>query len=75
MTFSWEFMFTKSKYETEDMRSQHDLLNQVSQFVDQGVIQSTMMENFGQVSPENLSRAHAQLEAGRTIGKLVLSGL
>ena len=75
VTFSWEFMFTKSKYETEDMRSQHDLLNQVSQFVDQGVIQSTMMENFGQVSPENLSRAHAQLEAGRTIGKLVLSGL
>lgn len=72
-TFAWEFMFTKSMYGTEDMQSQHDLLNQVSQLVDQGILQSTLTENLGALSAASLAKAHAKLESGQTIGKIVLS--
>jgi NADPH:quinone reductase len=37
VTFAWEFMFTKSQYQTPDMRSQHDLLNRVSKLVEQSI--------------------------------------
>ena len=75
VTFAWELMFTKSMYETEDMQSQHDLLNKVAELVDHQVIQSTMTEQLGSLTPTNLAEAHARLESGRTIGKLVLSGI
>lgn len=68
-------MFTKSMYETEDMQSQGDLLNQVADLVDQQLLQSTMTENLGSLNPANLAAAHARLESGKTIGKLVLSGI
>ncbi len=74
VTFAWEFMFTRSMYETDDMQAQHELLNRVSTLVDQQMIQSTMTEYLGALSPENLAKAHTQLQSGRTIGKLVLSG-
>jgi NADPH:quinone reductase len=73
--FAWEFMFTKSMYETEDIQSQHDLLDDVADLVDKGVIKMTLTETLGPLTPENLAKAHAQLESGKTIGKIVLSGL
>ena len=74
-SFAWEFMFTKSTYQTDDMQSQHDLLNEVARLVDQGEIETTMNEQYGQLNAENLRKAHAQLESGTTIGKIVLSGI
>jgi len=74
-SFSWEFMFTKSSYQTPDMQSQHDLLNTVADLVDDGVIKTTMKENYGILNAENLRKAHAQLESGTTIGKVVLTGI
>jgi len=74
-TFVWEFMFTRSMYETEDMQSQHDLLNRVADLIDQGVLHSTLTEVLGPLNPESLAKAHAKLESGRTIGKLALTGL
>jgi NADPH:quinone reductase len=75
VTFAWEFMFTKSMYETEDMQSQHDLLNQVAELIDQGILKTTLTDNFGPLNPTNLAKAHAWLESGRAIGKVVLSGI
>jgi len=75
VTFVWELMFTKSIYETKDMQSQHELLNKVAQLIEQGVLQSTMTENFGSLNITNLAKAHARLESGEMIGKLVLSGI
>lgn len=74
-TFAWEFMFTKAMYETEDMMSQHLLLNRVGEWVDRNVLRTTLAENMGPLNPSNLARAHAKLEAGDTIGKIVLSGM
>lgn len=73
-TFVWEFMFTRAMFGTPDMIAQHRLLNEVAQLVDAGRLQTTLGENLGRINAENLRRAHAMLEGGRTIGKLVLEG-
>ncbi len=73
VTFAWEFMFTKSMYETDDIQSQHELLNQVADLVDRGILKTTMTQNLGSLNAINLAKAHALLESGKTIGKLVLS--
>ena len=73
VTFAWEFMFTKSMYETDDIQSQHELLNQVADLVDRGILKTTVTQNLGALNAINLAKAHALLESGKTIGKLVLS--
>lgn len=73
-SFAWEFMFTKSSYTTHDIQTQHDLLNKTAELIDRGVIRTTMKENFGRMNSENLKRAHAKIESGTAIGKIVLSG-
>ncbi|VEP15314.1 conserved hypothetical protein [Hyella patelloides LEGE 07179] len=75
VTFAWEFMFTKAQYQTPDMQSQHELLNKVSELVEQGIIKTTLHKNLGVLNPHNLAVAHQKLETGTTIGKLVLSGI
>ena len=73
-TFVWEFMFTRAMFGTPDMIAQHRLLNEVARLIDAGRLQTTVGENLGTINAANLRRAHAQLEGGQTIGKLVLSG-
>lgn len=70
----WELMFTRCIYETEDMIEQHKLLAKVAAMVDTGEIRSTMVNDFGSINAANLIRAHALLESGKSIGKIVLSG-
>ena len=72
--FAWELMFTKSMYHTSDMQSQHDLLNRVSELVDQNVLTTTLREVLGKINAANLREAHKKIESGRMMGKLVLSG-
>jgi zinc-binding alcohol dehydrogenase family protein len=67
-----ELMFTRSTFGTPDMIEQHRLLSEVAELVDKGVVRTTMTANFGRLNAENLKRAHAQLESGTTIGKVVL---
>ncbi len=74
VAFCWEFMFTRAMYETEDMQAQHELLNRVAGLCDRNILRTTLTENLGPINATNLARAHAKLEEGRTIGKLVLSG-
>jgi NADPH:quinone reductase len=67
-------MFTRSRYQTPDMGEQGRLLNQVADLVDAGRIQSTLQTNLGTINAANMRRAHALVESGRSIGKMVLSG-
>lgn len=73
-TFVWEFMFTRAMFQTSDMIAQHRLLNEVARLVDAGKLQTTVGDNLGKINAENVRRAHALLEGGQTIGKLVLEG-
>ncbi|VAX26409.1 Bifunctional protein: zinc-containing alcohol dehydrogenase; quinone oxidoreductase (NADPH:quinone reductase); Similar to arginate lyase [hydrothermal vent metagenome] len=70
----WELMFTRSLFKTQDMVEQHHLLTQVADLVDQGRIKTTMIKNFGTINAKNLIKAHALLESGKSIGKIVLAG-
>jgi len=74
VTISWEMMFTRSLFQTDDMDAQHRLLSEVSALVDAGVLRSTLTQNLGRISVENLRKAHLAVESGRAIGKLVLEG-
>jgi NADPH2:quinone reductase len=74
VTFSWELMFTRPRYHTPDMIEQHRLLNQVADWLDAGKLRGTLRETLSPISAENLRKAHARLESGTMIGKLVLKG-
>ncbi|GAA4725343.1 zinc-binding alcohol dehydrogenase family protein [Brevibacillus fulvus] len=71
-TFAWEFMFTRSMFQTPDMIEQHNLLNEVAKLIDSGIIRSTMTKKLEPINAANLRKAHAMLETGRTVGKIVL---
>jgi len=74
VTFSWEFMFTRSRFQTPDMIEQHKLLNQVADWLDAGKLRGTLKETLSPINAANLRKAHAKLESGAMIGKLVLKG-
>lgn len=71
---AWELMFTRSMFGTDDMIAQHRLLDEVAALVDSGRLRTTHSVTLGPINATNLRGAHAQLEAGHTIGKLVLAG-
>jgi len=56
------------------MGEQGRLLTEVGELMDAGRIRTTLQANFGQITAENMRRAHAAIESGRTIGKIVLAG-
>ncbi len=70
----WEAMFTRSSFETPDMAQQGQLLNEVAQLVDAGRIRTTHSETMGLINAANLRAAHAKIESGKMVGKLVLAG-
>lgn len=74
LSLHWEFMYTRSLFQTADMVEQHRLLNRVSQLIDDGVLKTTLGEHFGPINAANLRRAHALLESGTARGKIVLEG-
>lgn len=74
ISLHWEFMYTRSMFETADMIEQHRLLNRVSELIDAGVLKTTFGEHFGRIDAANLKRAHALLESGKAKGKIVLEG-
>lgn len=74
VSFGFELMFTRSMFKTADIEKQHLLLNEVAAMVDRGAIKTTLGEHYGKIDAANLARAHAALEGGRMIGKIVLEG-
>ena len=71
---SWEFMFTRPLFKTDDMAAQHRLLTQVADMIDAGRLRSTANQAMGAINAENLRQAHRVIEEGRTVGKIVLEG-
>lgn len=71
----WENVFTKVRLGTSDLESQARILEQVADLVDDGALRTTHAQTAGVLSAGTLGAAHAQLAEGRTIGKIVLSGM
>ncbi len=74
VSIHWESMFTRSSFQTPDMIAQHNLLNDVADLIDKGVLRTTLDQTFGAINAANLKRAHALLESGKSRGKIVLEG-
>jgi NADPH2:quinone reductase len=71
-SFSWELMYTRSMFETDDMQEQHNILNKIADLLDDGTLKTTLNETLLGLTPENFKKAHELLESGRTIGKIAI---
>lgn len=74
VTIAWEMMFARPMYQTPDMIEQHNLLNAVSGWIDDGTLRTTANEAMSPINASNLRKAHKALEEGRAIGKITLEG-
>lgn len=72
VSIHWEFMFTRSFHQTEDILEQHRLLKNVAEMVDSGKIKTTVNNIPGSINLNNLKEAHRQIESQKSIGKIVL---
>ncbi|MGM0525532.1 MAG: zinc-binding alcohol dehydrogenase family protein [Pseudomonadota bacterium] len=73
VSLHWEFMYTRSMFQTEDMAAQGQLLSKVAELVDNNQVRSTLGQNFGPLNAVNLIKAHSAVESGKTIGKIALT--
>ncbi len=74
ISLHWEFMYTRSMFQTEDIAEQNKLLNSVASLIDEGLIKTTIAHRLGTINAENLRKAHAMLEKQQAHGKIVLEG-
>ena len=74
ITLSWEFMFTRPMFQTDDIDIQHRLLNRVADLLDDRTLVSTVNKHGGELNVTNLRAAHEFQESGAAIGKTVLDG-
>ncbi|PKN55454.1 MAG: zinc-binding alcohol dehydrogenase family protein [Deltaproteobacteria bacterium HGW-Deltaproteobacteria-14] len=72
--FAWELMFTRSMFQTPDMAEQGVILARVAELVDAGVLRGTLTRTLSPISAASMREAHALVEQGRMIGKLVVAG-
>ena len=69
-----EMMFTRPMLGTPSMIEQHRLLGEIADLVDRGAIRTTLKEIVGPIDAAHLKKAHALVESGKAIGKVVLAG-
>lgn len=73
VTFSYEFMYTRSMFTTDDMERQHHILNEIATLMDNGTLKPTLTTTLAGFTVENLKKAHQMQESGKTIGKTVIT--
>jgi NADPH2:quinone reductase len=69
----WELMFTRPMLKTPDMIKQHELLSEVARAVDAGEIKTTLTTTLSPITAATLREAHALVESGAMIGKIVVA--
>lgn len=73
ISFSYEFMYTRSIFTTDDMEKQHEILNEIAELMDNGTLKPTLTTTLEGFTVENLKKAHQMQESGKTIGKTVIT--
>lgn len=71
-TFAWEWMYTKSYFETPDMVSQHHILEKIRQLLDHHVLRSTLTQTLHPLNAETLMTAHQLVGSHHMMGKVVI---
>lgn len=72
VSLSWEFMYTRSMFKTEDMAEQGKLLSSVATLLDEGDLLSTRQKTLSGLTAENIKQMHQAQESGTMMGKQVL---
>lgn len=72
VSISWEFMYTRSMFATEDMSEQGKLLSAVAGLLDKGTLISSRQETLTGLTPENIQKMHIKQESGTMMGKQTL---
>ncbi len=73
ISIHWELMYTRPIYTTATIARQHALLRRVAELVDRGDIKHTLTQRIEGINAASLIKAHALVEAGKMIGKVVLT--
>jgi len=73
LSLHWEFIFTRSLFDTADLERQHRVLSSIATLIEAGRLRSTLTRILGPLDAATLRQAHEMLESGRTVGKLVLT--
>ncbi len=73
VTFIWEFMFTRSMFNTSDIEKQHQILTKIASLVDDGKIKSTLTKIYEGFSVDNFKEAHRVSESGKAVGKIAIN--
>ena len=71
VAWHWELMFTRPILLPDDTY-QHDLLEATAKLVDAGTVRSTATTTLGPLDARTLRDAHARVESGGTVGKVVV---
>ncbi len=74
VTFAWEFMFSRSQFQTADMGRQGEILDHLAELFEAGELRPTLGRTLSPINATNLELAHTQLASGSTIGKIALVG-
>jgi zinc-binding alcohol dehydrogenase family protein len=72
VSICWEFMYTRSMFETDDMSAQGKLLSTVADLLDAGTLVTTRRNTLTGLTPENIRAMHLKQESGTMMGKQVL---
>ena len=72
--FCWEYMFTRSTYQTADLAEQGAILDRLADGVETGTLVSTAQTVLEPINAATLSEAYGLLQEGHSLGKIVLSG-
>ena len=60
ISIHWESMFTRSSFQTPDMIAQHNLLNDVADLIDKGVLRTTLGPDVSAPSTPPISSARTR---------------
>lgn len=73
ISIHWELMYTRPIFTTRTMSRQHALLRRVAELVDRGDVVHTLTRRIDGLDAAGLIQAHALVEAGNMIGKVVVA--
>lgn len=69
----WEFMFTRSLRGTADIAKQGEILSKMAILAQDGKIKTTLTHTLKGLNATTLKQAHAMVEKGDMIGKVVVA--
>ncbi|VFP82794.1 zinc-binding alcohol dehydrogenase family protein [Candidatus Erwinia haradaeae] len=73
VSLHFEFMYTRSLFNTPDISRQGEILNKISYMVDQGIFTTSLQTELHGLNIDTLLEAHELVLAGHMCGKVVIA--